>query len=152
MPPWKTPEIIAHTTLLLDSYEQLLGKCLLPRSGDEAQSLYLATFPVVSHGIEIDPIFNYGNQCALDLWQLTWEELTRTPSRATVAGDELGEEERERMLAKVRSQGYIDYYQGVRVTGKGQRFRIDRAVVWNLTDRNGRYRGQAATFSHWEFL
>ncbi len=150
--PWKSTAIVSHTRLLLDSYERLLGKSLIFRGDSEAERLFSAPFPVVSHGTETDPIFNYGNLCALDLWGLSWEELTRLPSRATVAGDDIGQEERESMLQRVRLQGYIDNYRGIRVTKEGKRFRIERAIVWNLIDGDGDYRGQAATFSDWVFL
>ena len=39
---------------------------------------------------------------------------------------------------------------GVRISAGGRRFRIDRAVVWNLVDDEGAYRGQAASFAVWD--
>ncbi|MDH5580197.1 MAG: MEKHLA domain-containing protein, partial [Betaproteobacteria bacterium] len=71
---------------MLDSFRYWTGRELLIRSGpveDHAQALFDAPFVVVSHGTEPDPILNYGNQAALDLWEMTWEQLTRTPSRHT---------------------------------------------------------------------
>jgi hypothetical protein len=52
----------------------------------------------------------------------------------------------------VASQGFIDNYQGVRISNSGQRFMIDQAIVWNLTDPAGNYCGQAATFDQWQYL
>jgi hypothetical protein len=37
---------------------------------DVAQFLFEAPFVVVSHGIEANPILNYGNKKALTLWEL----------------------------------------------------------------------------------
>jgi hypothetical protein len=53
------------------------------------------------------------------------------------------------LLERVRDHGFIDDYAGVRVSATGRRFRIERAVVWNLLDEAGRLHGQAATFAHW---
>ena len=105
---------------------------------------------LVSHGTEADPVLNYGNQSALNLWEVSWEELTRTPSRLTA---ELPErEERARLLAAVNERGFIDDYSGVRISKSGKRFRISRATVWNLVTEGSECCGQAATFDQWEFL
>jgi hypothetical protein len=152
---WSDPTIIIWSELLLDSYERLLGRSLLPYEGtalERGQRLYEVPFVVVSHGTEANPIFNYGNRTALDLWGLTWEELVCFPSRATVGEDNLSAEEREAMLLQVREQGYIENYRGIRVSKTGRRFSIETAIVWNVLDRSGIYRGQAATFANWTFL
>ena len=82
--------------------------------------------------------------------ELTWEELVALPSRKTAEPSE--QEQRERLLATVTRQGYIDDYRGVRITKSGRRFLIEQATVWNLLDQKGEYCGQAATFDHWRFL
>ena len=56
------------------------------------------------------------------------------------------------MLERVSRDGFIDDYAGVRISASGKRFRIERAVVWNLVDPAGGHHGQAATFSHWQPL
>jgi hypothetical protein len=151
--PQISPEIVAWTQILLDSYRQLVGKQLLLGRDlhhiDQAQNLYQASFVVVSHGIQTDPILNYGNQLALNLWEMSWEELTHTPSRLTA--EPVNWEIRRQMLSQVERQGFIDNYQGIRISKSGQRFQIDRAIVWNLTDQVGNYCGQAATFAAWQF-
>jgi MEKHLA domain len=148
------PEIVAWTQIILDSYRQLLGKDLIPdRTGShlaQATALDQAAWVVVSHGIEADPILNYGNQLALSLWEMSWDELTQTPSRLTA--EPVNWEVRQQMLRQVAQQGFIDDYQGIRISKNGQRFRIDRAIVWNLADFAGNYCGQAATFDQWQLL
>ena len=93
---------------------------------------------------------NYGNAAALALWEMSWPELTRTPSRLTAEAP--NREERARLLAAVTAHGFIDDYSGIRISKSGRRFRIARATVWNLLDERGNYAGQAAAFSQWEFL
>lgn len=152
---WENSSVIAWTELLLDSYEQLLGRSLIPRIGtarEQSKMLFFAPFVLVSHGTESNPIFNYGNRTALDLWGLTWQQFLTTPSRATVQGEEIKIEERQKMLDLVKKQGYISDYHGVRITNSGQLFRIEKAIVWNVSDRTGLYQGQAATFADWIFF
>jgi hypothetical protein len=60
--------------------------------------------------------------------------------------------ERANFLQRVREQGFITDYSGIRISSKGRRFRITQATVWNIIDAHGNYTGQAATFSKWEFL
>ncbi len=109
-----------------------------------------APFVLVSHGPEADPILNYGNRRALELWEMGWEEFTRTPSRLTAEVPDRAE--RARLLAEVGRKGFIDDYSGIRISKGGRRFRIAGATVWNLVDERGEYRGQAATFSDWTYL
>jgi hypothetical protein len=150
---WKQPEIIFWSQILLNSYEKLLKKPLMERKGDlleQAEALFLAPFVVVSHGTESDPVLNYGNQMALKLWETSWEDFIRTPSRLTA--EPINREERERMLALAAQQGFIDDYRGIRISKTGHRFSIEGAIVWNLANSQDCACGQAATFSQWTFL
>jgi hypothetical protein len=115
-----------------------------------ARNVFHAPFVLVSHGTETDPVLNYGNQTALSLWEMSWAELTRTPSRLTAEAP--NREERARLLAAVTAHGFIDDYSGIRISKTGRRFRIAQATVWNLLDGHNHYAGQAAIFSRWEFL
>jgi len=102
---------------------------------------------VLSHNAAPDPILTYGNLKALELFELSWEELAQMPSRLTAEAPDRAE--RARLLAAVAARGFIDDYSGVRISRTGQRFRIERATVWNLTDDAGQLCGQAATFRTW---
>lgn len=153
LPPWQQPEIIQHSQRLLRSFQHWTGKPLLSVAGSPeaiAQALFEAPFVVVSHGTQADPIFNYGNRVALELWHLDWPTFTQTPSRQTVQPDE--EPDREQLLARARLHGFIDDYQGIRIAQNGQRFWIRNVVLWNVLDENNHRCGQAATFDRWEFL
>jgi hypothetical protein len=152
-PLWQQPAVIEQSQLILNSFQALLGRELIERSGDasdEAQRLFEADFAVVSHGTEDDPILNYGNATALALWELTFEHFTQTPSRLTAEPQH--RDERATLLERTTYNGYVDDYQGIRISKSGRRFRIRRAIVWNLSDAAGDYAGQAATFSDFEFL
>lgn len=134
------------------SLKHWTGRELLPGvpDADLAEQVFRAPFVLVSHGTEADPVLNYGNQTALALWEMSWAELTRTPSRLTAEAP--NREERARLMAAVTAHGFIDDYSGIRVSKSGRRFRIAQATVWNLLDETGKYSGQAAQFSHWEFV
>lgn len=141
---------IDHVQLLLDSFARLLGRERIAREGSaaaQAERLFRAPFVVVSHGTEADPVLNYGNAAALALWEMEWDELTRTPSRLTA--EPVHRDERARLLARTREHGFVDDYSGIRISKTGKRFRIEQAIVWNLTDEAGIHRGQAATFDRW---
>jgi hypothetical protein len=150
---WQRQAVITHTQLLTRSYRHCTGRDLLPglfNPAGLARYIFEAPFVVVSHGTEPDPVLNYGNQAALKLWEMSWEELTRTPSRLTAEAPERGE--RARLLAAVTARGFIADYAGVRISKTGRRFRIERATVWNLVTERGEPGGQAATFDCWKYL
>jgi len=150
---WTDPAIIEWSQLLLNSFRHWIGRDLLERVGDQdyqAHALFQSPFVIVSHGIEEDPLLNYGNQVALELWELTWEQLVKTPSRLPAEGDTRAE--REWMLEQASKRGYLDTYRGVRITATGRRFLVENAVIWNVVAAGGRVVGQAATFAQWTWL
>ena len=145
--------VIAQTLLMVRSLKHWTGRDLLAGNfspAEFAEKIFHAPFVLVSHGTEADPILNYGNAAALALWEMSWAELTHTPSRLTAEAP--NREERARLLAAVTARGFIDDYSGIRISKTGRRFRIAQATVWNLIDGQGNYSGQAAMFSRWEWL
>jgi PAS domain-containing protein len=140
----------AHSSRLLDSYRHWTGEALWPGAVEEgpcAEALFHAPVVVLSSRADEDQTLNYGNAAALRLWGMEWEVLTRLPSRFTAEPVERAA--REAFLRRVREQGVIRDYSGVRVAADGRRFRIERAVVWNVVDAAGSYHGQAAAFRDW---
>jgi hypothetical protein len=149
----QTDFMVTHTACLARSLKKWTGRELLPGVSNPeelAQRVFEAPFVVVSHGAEADAILNYGNHAALALWEMSWDEFTRTPSRLTAEAP--NREERAKLLAAVTQRGFIDNYSGVRISETGRRFCITRATVWNLLTPDGQPCGQAAMFAHWKFL
>lgn len=148
-----TPFLIHHTARLLRSFRHWTGRDLIPTAGppeELAQRLFGEPFVVVSHGTEEDPVLNYGNRAALALWEMSWEEFTKTPSRLTA--EPMNRDERARLLSEVTRNGFTEDYRGVRISRTGRRFRVERATVWNLLNEQDHYCGQAATFDRWTYL
>ncbi len=150
---WNNPKIIQWTQHLLDSYALLVNQELIRRDGtsfDQAERLFNSQFVVASHGLQNDPVLNYGNQTALDLWEMDWDTFKQTPSRLTA--EPVNREERARMLQQAQTQGYISDYRGVRISRTGKRFLVEQATIWNIQKPDGTALGQGATFSDWKFL
>ena len=150
---WLTPSLLDWSELLVRSYRHWLGRELLePAASPMSQSerLFFAPFVVVSHGLEEDPLLNYGNRLALELWEMPWEDFIRTPSRLTAETE--NQAERARMLAEAAARGFVEDYAGVRLSRSGRRFFIEQACVWTVIDGAGRRQGQAASFSRWRLL
>lgn len=167
MPP--IPALVPHTRLILESYKRLLGRDLLPSGtfpspdpmtasvlGTDtdpvslARTLFEAPFVLATADTSPDPVLNYGNRRALELWEMTWAEFTSLPGRRTAEAPE--REARDRFLEAVRKNGFVTDYSGVRITKSGRRFRIRSATVWNLNAPDGLHLGQAAMFREWERL
>jgi hypothetical protein len=133
-----------HAINLCYSYQQLLNKPLIQMSheGTLINQLFNAPFALLSHGLEGDPIFNFGNQTALSLFEYNWDAFTQLPSR--LSAKPIDQVERQRLLDAVSQHGYIDNYAGIRIAASGREFLIENAVVWNVIYKNGSYCGQAA--------
>jgi hypothetical protein len=142
-----------HARLLIESYRRWTGLDLVDPvffQDEQAKALFEASFALVSHGLEVDPIFNYGNGTALQLFEVDWETLTRMPSRESA--ERQNRDERARLLSVVGTRGYTDDYAGIRISSSGRRFAIEKATVWNVTGPDDRLHGQAAVFSGWKYL
>ncbi|MFA6920763.1 MAG: MEKHLA domain-containing protein [Gallionella sp.] len=130
----------SRLALIADSFYRLTGKPLV----ESADLLWNAPKVIVAHGTEVDPVFFYGNKLALQLFEMSFAEFTRLPSRLSAETMEQGA--RAALLERVTRAGFVDDYSGVRISKNGARFVIKQATVWNLLDEAGVYRGQAATF------
>ena len=149
-PSIKNGFLTHHAHLLSRSFQRLLKMPLLKTKADLAEQLFYAPFVLLSHNTNQDPIFNYANQQALDLFELDWGKLITLPSR--YSAETLHQSERDKLIAQVNAEGFIENYQGVRISSTGKRFKIKKAIVWNLYDDDAIYYGQAACFSQWNFL
>jgi hypothetical protein len=86
----------------------------------------------------------------MQLFEMVWPEIIGLPSRMSV--EPTNRDERTRLLQSASDRGYIDNYSGIRISSSGRRFKISDAIVWNLTNEQGEYAGQAAMFDRWEFV
>jgi hypothetical protein len=139
-----------QTYILCASYQHWTGMQLVDVASDSPkalQQLFDAPFAVASHDAQPDPIFNYANNQALQLFGMTWQEITQLPSRYSVG--EMDRVERARLLERVTKYGFVDDYSGVRIAKGDTRFTIHNATVWNLLDESGEYCGQAVLIRDW---
>lgn len=139
-----------QTRLLCESYQHWTGMRLIDADYDTAEAvdeLMNAPFAVASHNTLDDPVFNYANNAALQLFGMERDEMMGLPSR--FSAEPMVREERSSLLERVTQQGYVDDYSGIRIAKGGLRFLIRNAVVWNLIDERGDYKGQAALIRDW---
>jgi hypothetical protein len=140
----------SHIASIAESYLRVAGVPLVAPEAGVAEALWSAPIAIVAHGTEIDPVFFFGNRTALGLFEMTFEDFTRLPSR--FSAEPLAREERARLLDRVTRDGWINDYEGVRISATGKRFRITNAAVWNLADSRGNALGQAAAFADWAYV
>lgn len=152
---WEKPDWVTQSQRIAHSFKKHLGKPLAGVMDSDpdlevAQKLWYANQVIVSHDTSEDPLLNYANQVALELWETDVQNLIGMPSRKTA--EPMHRDERAKMLEETHQNGYYDNYQGIRISSKGTRFFIPKAIIWNLEDENGNPAGQAATFDSWKFL
>lgn len=141
----------SHVQLLNESFQNFFGVPLLKTVPEKlAEQLFYAPFVVLSHNTDVDPMLNYANENALALFELNWQQLIKLPSRQSA--EIMNQAARDKLMAKVTTEGFVKDYQGIRISSQGRRFQINDGVIWNLYDKLGVYQGQAAYFSDWVFL
>lgn len=132
--------------LINHNFQQLLGRPLVIADNTSIGArLYEAPFAVLAHDDAIEPIFFYANLKAQEIFEMNWTEFTKLPSK--LSAEPVNQAQRQELLEKVSSQGYIDNYSGVRISKTGKRFHIENAIVWNLYSIDNLRVGQAATFN-----
>lgn len=132
----------------MNSYQKLTSKSLI-LSNEQlnfGRLLYEAPFVVLAHDKSEDPIFFYGNLKAQEVFEMTWPELIRLPSR--YSAEFANQAARQHLLNEVASKGFIDNYSGTRISKTGRKFQIENATVWNLLDKDLKNIGQAASFTN----
>lgn len=87
--------------LIADSYHRLTGKRLFAAAPDQTidEGLWTAPRAILAHGAEADPVFFFGNAAALALFEMTFEQFTRLPSR--LSAERVHRDERKRLLDRV---------------------------------------------------
>jgi hypothetical protein len=133
--------------LLTASYARIVGEPLVPDGRGPAWLYHDASFVVVAHNTDPDPVFVYANKAAQACFEYPWDEFTRLPSRLSAPAPDRAE--RQQLLDAVTRNGFMAGYRGLRIAKSGRHFWIDDGLVWQLIDDSGKARGQAATFSRW---
>jgi hypothetical protein len=149
--PWQQEKIIAHSELIIQNYYYWTGKKLLDIKGSPleiSKALFEAPFALLSHGHEADPIYNYGNQKALELMEFSWREFTQMPSRKSA--EVILQQERDNLLKQTISKGF-SHFTGIRISKTGRRFYIGDGILWNMLDKQNQLCGQAAVYSKYQF-
>lgn len=143
-----------HVSILLDNLKRwtgldLAGDCNIP-VGKLGKRVYEADFYLLSHDETAEAILNYANKKALDLWEMTWEELTSAPARNTAKPDDRGK--RDEVMHRVNEKNFIEGYSGIRVSKSGREFLIKNVTIWNVFSEDGKPYGRAAWFREIEYI
>ena len=134
--------------LLTGSYAHIVGRPLVGEGQGPSWLYHDAPFVVVAHNTDADPRFIYANKAGQACFEYPWDEFTTLPSR--LSAELPNRAERQQLLDAVIRDGFISGYRGLRIAKSGRRFWMEDGIVWQLIDRDGNRRGQAATFSKWK--
>jgi hypothetical protein len=143
-----------HISIVLENLHRWTGRDLIQYYGFSLATLgaqvFAADFYLLSHNCAADPILNYGNHRVLELWEISWAELTQMYSRETAKSSDRSS--RSTIMQQVAAQNYVSGYSGIRVSKTGREFRILDVTIWNLFTRDGKPYGQAAWFKTYESI
>ena len=151
--PYEGTDTVMQSLTICGSYKEKTGEKLLEGTlmvQEASEALFKASFVCASHDAE--DVFNYGNQAALSLWGLSWNDFVGMPSTKSAEEDDSIQSERRELLDKAAENGVIRDYSGVRQASDGRKFRVDGATVWTITDREGNKTGQAVRFDSFTWL
>jgi hypothetical protein len=131
---------------VIAAFARVTGGDLVAEAGlDPAnlgRSVWDGDFALLTH--DTNAILTYGNRFALDLWEMDWETLVRTPSRLTAPEEDRAA--RAAIMAKVERDGFTRSYTGRRVSRMGKFFFIENATVFTLKNEKGAGFGTGAFF------
>jgi hypothetical protein len=93
---------------VLESHVALTGEHLIPPGPIEERvsALFDAPFVALAHDASPEPIYSFGNAKALQLWEMSFEELTVMPSSR--CAEPMHRDEREQFLSEVAAKGFAD--------------------------------------------
>lgn len=142
--------MLATSMVIAKSFEEHFSDILFPYDNPEdlAIKLYHAPVIIIAYTEDADPTFIYANQCAQNVWEITWDSFLKLPVKETTS-----EQLRQNQLGfiqLVKQKGHYMGYQGLKKTASGRMFRVENAIMWTLTNANGEYIGQASMIPSWE--
>jgi PAS domain-containing protein len=137
----------AFFALLASSYARAVGRPLVADGQDAAWLYNDAPFAVLAHDTAPDPVFVYANRTAQACFEYGRDEFITLPSR--LSAEAPNREARQLLLDAVARDGFISDYRGMRIAKSGRRFWIEGGTVWQMIDKAGVRRGQAALFTSW---
>jgi PAS domain S-box-containing protein len=139
-----------HCVDLYQSYLKYTQKVLFDFTSEKlfVDSINQLKFPIASHTCSDLPIFNYANEAMLKLFGMQHHEFIGLPSNQSATRTH--QEERERLLAEVKMNGFVENYQGYRVKKNGDTFLIKKATVWNVLNHLGELHSQAVIIFDWD--
>ena len=139
-----------HCVDLYQSYLKHTQKFLFesPEKKFFVDSINQFKFPIASHTYSDLPIFNFANEAMLKLFEMKHHEFIGLPSHQSAS--RIHQEERERLLAEVKMNGFVENYQGYRVKKNGNTFLIKKATVWNVLNHLGETHSQAVIIFDWQ--
>jgi hypothetical protein len=137
-----------HVVIMLENLYRWTGYDLIQDYGFSldklGQQVFEADFYILSQDNTADPILTYGNKRVLDLWEVSWAELTSMHSRTTAKP--VDRQARAAMMERVKIHNYLDKYNGIRVSKTGAEFKILDGTIWNMFTDSVDFYGQAAWF------
>lgn len=134
--------LLIHLEIIQNSYTQLTRKVLPLNSNNNLINAFdQCSLPIASHDNSSEPLFNYANRAALNLFKMTSKEMIGLPSRASAL--KVDQDERSFILEQVMKYGFVEHYHGKRVASDKSIVHIQDATIWNLLDREKKYYGQA---------
>ena len=71
-------------------------------------------FGILSHGLQEDPIYNYGNRASLELFEQTIENLCQTPSRYSTVPSLM--DDRDKLIKQIEDVGHGTISDAVRTS------------------------------------
>jgi len=146
-----------HISRVVASFARITGGDLIDEAGLDpglidsrglGRSVWEGCFALLTHNT--DAILNYGNRFGLDLWEMDWETMIRTPSRDTAPEEDRAA--RAAIMAAVERDGFTRSYTGRRVSRTGKFFLIENATVFTLIDEKGAGFGTGAFFKSVTYL
>jgi hypothetical protein len=143
----------AYIQFISNSLKKLAGIEIVDFSlnlEEQAKQVFHAKYCLLAHNGASDPVFNYANQPALNLFEMPWEEFTNMPSKYSAESDERAK--REQLLKDVAAKGFSQNYSGVRISKTGKRFEIKNAIIWNVYNNENKRIGQAAMFDKYAYV
>lgn len=145
--------------LVVESYTKAVGKRLLADQmsiTEIAAQIWEGPFVLLSHayGDETEGLrehkFNYANRKALELWETEWSDLVGKPSSVSGEDSEEVQAERDALLLEAKEKGFVEGYEGWRVSAKGAKFKVRGATLWEVKNAAEESLGQAVVFTEWE--
>jgi len=146
-PPYRDTAMAPKIELVASSFFRQARRPLVQKSDDVIAALWTAPCAILAEYHMPDAATHFANRCALEVYETDYLGFNPKDRGTPYQTDKQARP--NGLFSGANPAGGVAKYSGNLMSCRGNRFRVQHALTWPLTDESGVCHGYAAMFDLW---